>query len=144
MSSNGILYFAPLFLVIAANSCYHLISKSVSSEANPFLGLAAAYGTAFLLSIVFFLLTKRGGFAAETAHLKPVNFVQGVVLLGVESGWLWMYGAGWQVSRASIIANICTSSVLFGVGTLGLKESTSVEQALGFLICLAGVCMVNS
>lgn len=144
MSSGSFGYLAPLLLVIAANSCYHFLSKSTPANVNCFLGLSATYGVAFLLSLVLFALSKHEAAAVEVSRLSPANFLLGVVVLGVENGWLLVYRSGWPVSRASLIANICVAFVLFLVGVFVLKEGISAKQAVGFLVCVLGVYLINS
>ena len=51
-------YFLPLVIVIFCNIGYHTFSKSLPSNINPFIGLAATYGVAFVGSLFLFLLTK--------------------------------------------------------------------------------------
>ena len=130
-------YFAPLLLVIAANTCYHFISKSTSSQVNPFLGLVGAYGVSLLLSTVLFFVTKTESLAAEISKLQPA-------VLGMESGWILMYRNGWEVSKASVIANICVAMILLAIGVLVFREALSLKKVAGLLICVVGVALINS
>ena len=99
-------HFAPLFLVIAANSIYHVTSKNTASDTNPFLGLIATYSIALILSIALFLMTKTNNISYEISKIKATNFWLGLAVLSVESGWIMMYRKGWEINKASIIA-IC-------------------------------------
>lgn len=144
MNSGLLGYITPLLLVIAANSCYHFISKSTPANINCFLGLSATYGVAFLLSTAMFVFSKHEAAATELARLSPANFLLGAVVFGVEYGWLWVYRSGWPVSKASIIANICVAFVLFIVGVFVMKENVSFKQAIGFIVCILGVYLVNA
>lgn len=137
-------YFAPLLLVIAANTCYHFISKSTSSQVNPFLGLVGAYGVSLLLSTVLFFVTKTESLAAEISKLQSANFLLGLAVLGMESGWILMYRNGWEVSKASVIANICVAMILLAIGVLVFREALSLKKVAGLLICVVGVALINS
>lgn len=56
-------YIAPLLLVIFSNLFYHLLSKSLPDNTNPFIGLVATYGVAFIGSMFLFWITKNTIFA---------------------------------------------------------------------------------
>lgn len=59
--------FAPLLLVIVCNIGFHLLSKSILDNSNPFFGLVETYGIACLGSMVLFFVTKNTLFHDEEA-----------------------------------------------------------------------------
>lgn len=144
MNYLNITYLAPLLLVIGANSFYHFISKNTSASLNPFLGLTATYSIALIISIILFLLTKNACLSVEISKIKATNFLMGIAVLGVESGWILMYRNGWEISKASIIANICAAIILFIVGFIIFKEEITVKKIAGLLVCIIGVFLLNS
>ena len=144
MGNLSITYLAPLFLVICANSFYHLISKSTPETLNPFWGLTATYSVALIFSATLFLFTKSDSISFEVSRIKWSNFLMGIAVLGVESGWIWMYRNGWEISRASVIANICVAIILLIIGVTVFKEEITVKRIAGFVICILGVYLLNS
>lgn len=144
MNHLNIAYLAPLLLVIGANSCYHFISKNTSASLNPFFGLTATYSVALVFSIILFILTKNACLAVEISNIKVTNFLMGIAVLGVESGWILMYRNGWEISKASIIANICVAVVLFIVGFILFREDITAKKMVGLLVCILGVYLLNS
>lgn len=144
MNYLNITYLAPLLLVIAANSFYHFISKNTSASLNPFLGLTATYGIALIFSLILFWLTKNASLSVEISKIKAANFLMGLAVLGVESGWLLMYRSGWEISKASVIANICVAVILFIVGFIIFREELSIMKLVGLLVCIIGVSLLNS
>ena len=77
--------------VSASNTLYHTISKSTSSSVNPFAALIVTYGMAFLGSTVLFLLTKKTTVWEELSNLKTANYIMGLVIIGLEGGYMLMY-----------------------------------------------------
>lgn len=144
MGELSIPYLAPLVLVICANSFYHLISKSIPETLNPFLGLTVTYGVALIFSAVLFLCTKSDSVSLEVSRIKWSSFLLGIAVWGVESGWIWMYRNGWEISRASVLANICVAMILLVVGLTVFREEITVKRMAGFAICVLGVYLLNS
>ena len=54
----SIQYYIPLLMVIGCNLGYHILSKSLPNNINPFIGLSATYGVAFLGSLILFAIRK--------------------------------------------------------------------------------------
>ncbi len=129
----------PLLLVILCNTGYHLISKSMPGNINPFLGLVGTYGMACLGSVLLFFLTKGSVFAAEKVEITIYNLLLGLVVIGVEGGYMLMYRADWEVSRASLTASICLAVVLVILGTAVFHEALTFRKILGILLCIGGV-----
>lgn len=130
---------APLLLVILCNTGYHLISKSLPGNLNPFLGLVGTYGMACLGSALLFFLTKSSVFAVETSKISIYNLLLGLIVIGVEGGYMLMYRAGWEVSRASLIASICLAVMLVVLGAVMFGEALTVRKIFGILLCIGGV-----
>jgi len=144
ISNLNISYFAPLLLVIGANSIYHFTTKNTPAELNPFFGLMVTYSTALVLSIMLFIVTKSNSITFEITKIKWTNIILGFAVLGVESGWILMYMNGWEISKASIIANICVAIILFIAGIIIFKDAISIKKVIGLLVCIIGVFLLNS
>ena len=140
---NVLYYIAPFLLVVFSNTMYHIISKSTSSSVDPFAALIVTYGMAFLGSTVLFLLTKKTTVWEELSNLKAANYIMGLVIIGLEGGYMLMYQKGWQVSTASLACNICVAVILLFVGALLWKEPMNTVKLAGIVLCLAGIILVN-
>ena len=111
---------------------------------NPFAMLTVVYlvsaGVSFLL---FFVLNKGGNLIAEYSKLNWVPFVFGLVLVGLETGFVYAYKAGWQVNTASIVQSAFLAAVLIVVGALLFHEAITWNKIIGILICVVGLVFVN-
>lgn len=87
-------YLLPLGLVICCNLGYHLFSKSLPCNTNPFIGLSATYGMAFLGSLTLFAITRSTVYSNQKDNISIYNLLLGVVIIGVEGGYILMYRAG--------------------------------------------------
>jgi drug/metabolite transporter (DMT)-like permease len=136
-------YLVPLFVVIICNVCYHLISKNISSTANTFIGLFITYGVACLISALAFLITSKNYFITEVTKVSISNILLGLVVVGVEGGYILMYRGGWEVSKGSLIANMCIAIILLIAGALVFKEGITIKKAMGISLCIMGIFLIN-
>ncbi len=144
MNNLNYLYIMPILLVILSNVFYHMFSKNTPSDVNPFLALIATYGVALVSSILLFFLTKKESLIMEMSKMNISNFLLGLAVLGVEGGYLLMYRNGWEISKGSLIANMCVSVIMLFVGWLLYKEGLSMKKLAGIAICIAGMFIINT
>lgn len=135
-------YFTPLFTVIICNLCYQLISKNLSADINPFMGLVATYGIACSICIVLFLLTNKAPIIEEITKINLSNILLGIVLVGIEAGYIIMYRKGWKLSTGSLIVNITLSILLIIVGLIFFKENLTFPKLMGTVLCLIGAILI--
>lgn len=134
----------PMGLVVLANTFYNICTKSTPADVDPFLSLMVTYFVGAGICLLIFLLSKGGGaFAAELKRLNWASVVLGIVIVGLEVGYLFIYRAGWQVNTASITANLCLACVLLFVGALLYHETITLKKLIGFAICAVGLILVS-
>ena len=139
----NLIEIAPLCLVIVCNVGYHVFSNNVPNNTNPFFGLIVTYGVACLGSIVFYLITRNILSIGNKTGINIFNILLGLVVIGVEGGYMLMYQTGWEISKASLIANICLSVLLVIIGTLFFKEALTFKKLIGILICILGIIVIK-
>ncbi|WPC43368.1 transporter [Clostridium sp. JS66] len=96
----------PLLVVIICNVCYHLTSKNMSNTSNPFIGLIATCGVACFISIITFLITSKSNLTMEISSINISNILLGLLVVGIEGGYIIMYRLGWEISKGALISNI--------------------------------------
>ncbi len=136
-------YVMALVIVIFCNLFYHILSKSIPCNTNPFLGLTATYGVAFIGSMILFWLTKDSIYANEKNSINIFNLLIGLVIIGVEGGYMLMYRAGWEVSKASVCANIVLAVLLLIVGVGIVNESIDAKKIIGVVLCILGITLLK-
>ncbi|MBR2743163.1 MAG: EamA family transporter [Clostridia bacterium] len=137
-------YIWPIALVVASNVVYQICAKSLPGNINPFASLTVTYIIAAAASAGLFFATAHGAsLAAEYTKLNWVPFVFGVVLVGLEAGFIYAYKVGWQISTASIVQSAFLAVALLFVGFLLYKESITPNKIIGLIVCLAGLFIIN-
>ena len=93
-------YVWPIALVVISNIIYQICSKSVPGNMNPFASLTVTYLIAAAASAILFFVSGDGGnLWKEYGKLNWAPFVPGIVIIGLETGWIFAYRAGWQISQ---------------------------------------------
>lgn len=137
-------YIWPMALVIASNIVYQICTKSVPDDASPYASLAVTYLVGAAVSVVLFFLTSRP--AEPLKALQKINwssYVLGLVIVGLEVGFIYAYKAGWPVSAASIVQSAFLSVALILVGYVLYREPITWNKIVGIAICLVGLAIIN-
>ena len=94
-----ITYIWPIALIVLSNTIYQICAKSVPEGMNPFASLTVTYLVGALASAVLYYVSgSRGNLMKEYGKLNWAPFILGIVIVGLEAGWIYAYKAGWQVS----------------------------------------------
>ena len=131
-------------LVVVSNVFYQICTKSVPEDINPFASLIVTYLTGAAVSaVLYFTLGSGGNLLREFGKLNWTSFVLGVVIVGLEAGWIYAYQAGWQVSTGFIVQSAFLAAALLLAGYFLYHETLTWNKAAGAAICLAGLVIIN-
>ncbi|MEE1515265.1 MAG: EamA family transporter [Christensenellaceae bacterium] len=134
----------PMLIVITANTFYNVCAKSTPQGVNSFASLTITYLIAAAASLImFFVTSEQKNIWQEFSKANWTSAVLGIAVLALEFGYICIYRAGWKVSTASIIANIALACVLVFVGMLLYKETITLRQIIGMLVCAAGLYLIG-
>ena len=137
-------YVWPIALVVLSNVLYQICAKSTPNDMNPLASLTVTYAVGTVVSgIMYYALNKGGNLIREYTRLNWSPFVLGIVIVGLEVGFIYAYKAGWQVSTASIVQSSFLAVALLIVGFLLYHEALSVSKVVGVLICMVGLYFIN-
>lgn len=137
-------YIWPLALVIISNVVYQICAKSVPNSMNPLASLTLTYLVGAVVSaVLYFALNKDANLLREYGKTNWAPFVLGVVIVGLEVGFIYAYKAGWQVSTASVVQSAFLAVMLIFVGLMLYHETITWNKVVGVLICLVGLAFIN-
>ena len=137
-------YIWPMVLLIASNTVYQICAKSVPKEMNPFASLIVTYLMGAVASaILYFVLGSDGNLLKEYGKMNWAPAVLGIVIVGLEAGWIYAYKAGWQVSTGFIVQSAFLAITLLLVGFFLYREFLTWNTLLGTAICLVGIRFIN-
>ena len=140
-------YLWPIGLVILSNIMYQICAKEVPSEMNAFASLTVTYSVAALASLIFFFVlggsSDGAGLLGEYGKINWAPFGLGIVIIGLEVGWIFAYKAGWEVSTGFIVQSSLLAIFLIVLGYFLYHEALTWNKIVGVLICLIGLVFIN-
>lgn len=137
-------YAWPMALIVTASVLYQLCAKSVPTDVHPFAAVTATYVVAAIASAtLYFVLSKGGNLMKELSHINWAPLLLGIVIVGLEVGWVFAYRAGWQANVAYIVHAAFVAGGLLLVGLLLFHEPVNASKLLGLAICLVGLWFIN-
>ena len=137
-------YIWPIALIVLSNTLYQICAKSVPEGMDPFASLTVTYLVGAAVSgILYFLLGTSTNLLKEYSKLNWAPVVLGVVIVGLEAGYIIAFKAGWQISTAQVVQAAILAGVLLFVGYLLYHEALTWNKILGIVICLVGLVFIN-
>ena len=137
-------YIWPIALVVLANVVYQICAKSVPGGMHPLASLTVTYLVGAVVSAILYIILNRDVHLwREYAKLNWAPFVLGIVIVGLEVGWIYAYKAGWQVSTGFIVQSAILAAALLVVGYVLYREPITRNKLIGVALCLAGLVVLN-
>lgn len=137
-------YIWPIVLIIVTNTIYQICSKSIPSDASPFASLTVTYlVAAAMTAVLHFFLRPGEELLRQFVRLNWAPYVLGIVIVGLEVGWIFAYKAGWQVSTGFIVQSAFMAVTLIFVGAMLYKEPITWNKIVGIVICLIGLVFIK-
>ncbi len=131
-------------LLIVSNTLYQICAKSVPEGMNAFASLTVTYLVGAVASLIlFFVLEKDGNLLQEYRKMNWAPIVLGLVVVGLEVGWIYAYKAGWPVSTGFIVQSAILAGALLLVGYFLYHETLTWNKITGVIICLIGLGFIN-
>jgi uncharacterized membrane protein len=137
-------YYFTILLTVISNVLYHVFQKMTSSNVNPVFSLIITYGTAMIAAgIMYLFYPGKVSFWDNFKDLNWASYALGIVIIGLELGFLLAYRVGWQMNLAAMISNSAVAILLIPLGFLLFRETLTYVNALGIALCVIGLILVN-
>lgn len=137
-------YIWPIALVVLSNTLYQVCAKSVPDGMNPLASLTVTYLVGAVVSCaMYFILNRNANLLREIRLTNWAPIVLGIVIVGLEVGFIYAFRAGWQISMAQIVSSAVLAVILIFVGYLLYHEAITWNKIIGIIICLAGLVLIN-
>lgn len=137
-------YIWPVALVVLSNTLYQICAKSIPETVNPIASLTITYLTAAAASVVLYCVLNRDiNLVQQWRQINWASIVLGLVLVGLEAGFIYAYKAGWQVSTAATVQSAFLAILLLAVGVALYHEAITWNKIVGVAVCLIGLAILN-
>ena len=94
-------------------------------------------------AILYFVLGSGGNLLKEYGKLNWASFALGIVIVGLEAGWIFAYKAGWNVSTGFFVQSAFLAAALLFVGYFLYHETLTWNKLAGVAFCLIGLVIIN-
>lgn len=140
----SIYMFWPILLAVFSDVFYQICAKSMPETLNPFASLTITYLVGAVASVIIYFFTSGGqNLLTEWRGINWTTFVLGLAIVGLEAGSIYMYKAGWNLNTGYIVKALILSITLIAVGYILYNEDFSVTKAIGIVVCLVGLYLIN-
>ena len=137
-------YIWPIALVVLSNTLYQICAKSIPETVNPIASLTITYLTAAAASVVLYCVLNRDvNLVQQWRQINWASIVLGLVLVGLEAGFIYAYKAGWQVSTAATVQSAFLAILLLAVGVALYHEAITWNKIVGVAVSLIGLAILN-
>ncbi|MCR5045997.1 MAG: EamA family transporter [Treponema sp.] len=137
-------YIWPLAVIVLSNVVYQICAKGIPSQMNTYASMTVTYAVAtFFSAAAFFAIAKDKNIFKEFAYANWATIVLGIVITGLEVGFIYAYKAGWKVSVLATVANGLLAIALIFVALFLYHEAINWSKLLGLVLCLAGLFFIN-
>lgn len=137
-------YIWPLAVIVISNIVYQICAKGIPAQMNTYASMTVTYAVATLFSAVaFFITTKGGNILKEFSFSNWATVVLGIVITGLEVGFIFAYKVGWKVSTLATVSNAFLAVALIFVGLFLYHEPINWNKVVGVVICLLGLWFIN-
>lgn len=133
-----------LALAIGATVAYHLVTKLMPAGANPIASLLVAYVAACLLCAAVLAVTPvTDGFRGHFVHVNWTAPAMAATVLLLDLGFILLYRGGFPVSLGALVTQSAAALALLLLGVLLFKDRLTLTNAVGVVLCLAGLWLVG-
>ena len=136
--------FYPISIIVISNIVYNICAKSTPNNLNAFASLTVTYLIAAIVSFAVFLISsKEKNLFTELGKANWTTFALGIVIIGLELGYILAYRNGWSMNTASVTANITLAIALIIISFVFYKETITLKQIAGIVLCAGGLVLIN-
>ncbi|MGN1014081.1 MAG: EamA family transporter [Butyricicoccus sp.] len=137
-------YYWPIALIVLSNVAYHICSKSTPTDIDPFAALTFTYLVGAVVSgILYVLLHHDANLLQEYRQLNWSSLLLGIAIVGLESGSIYMYKAGWNISSGQLVYSSLLTILLIFIGRMVYHEPITPTKIAGIGICMVGLYLIN-
>jgi len=136
-------FYLPIAIVVTSNVIYDVSAKSIREDLNAYAGTAIIYSILAVFNLLLFVMLNPDRLlGVELAHMNWAIVTFAIASIGLESGYIFLYRAGWNISLGGMVCNILLAISMLLVGQLFFNETVSFRQYLGVLFCVIGLIII--
>ncbi|MCQ2592265.1 MAG: EamA family transporter [Treponema sp.] len=134
----------PVAVIVFSNIIYQICAKGIPEQMNTYASMTVTYAVSTVFSAIMFLVSSKGQNILQQFKLTNwATVVLGIVITGLELGFIFAYKSGWKVSTLATITNAFLAIALIFLGFFMYKEAITWTKLVGVIICLIGIWFIK-
>lgn len=131
----------PIAMIVIGGVLYHVSQKSTPRGVDPFFSLAISFGLAAIACLLIFFF--RGATAGQMKLVNWTAYGLALSVVGIESGYLIAYRAGYRINLTSLACNTAIAVILILIGGMVYSERLAPRHLAGAVVCLIGLTLLR-
>lgn len=134
----------PAAIIVFSNIIYQICAKGIPEQMNTYASMTVTYAVATIFSAIMYFITTKGGNILQELKLSNwATVILGIVITGLEVGFIYAYKAGWKVSTLATVTNAFLAIALIFLGFFIYREAITWSKVIGVVICLIGLWFIK-
>jgi drug/metabolite transporter (DMT)-like permease len=132
-----------MILLVASVVSYQIAAKFVPHTLSPWHVLTIVYSIGVFISVLAgFIDTSEKSLWQTLRASNWAVFVLAIAVVGIETGYLLAFRAGWKLNITGVFSNAAAALVVFPVGVLILKERVTTLNVIGVVVAIVGLYLI--
>ena len=138
------LFVLSMVILVLSVATYQLAAKFVPHALSPWHVLTIVYIMGVVLSLLLgFTDTSNKQTLWQTFRSSNwAVFVLGFAVVGIETGYLLAFRAGWKLNITGVFSNAAAAILIFPVGIFILKERMTTLNVVGLVVAVIGLYLI--
>jgi drug/metabolite transporter (DMT)-like permease len=136
-------YVMSMVVLVLSVASYQFAAKFIPQTLSSWHVLTIVYIIGLVLSLIAGLIDSSKQTLLET--LRGSNwavFVLGFAVVGIETGYLLAFRAGWKLNITGVFSNAAAAILIFPIGVFILKERMTTLNIVGLVIAVIGLFLI--
>ncbi len=137
------LFVVSMIVLVLSVASYQLAAKFIPHAFSPWHVLTIVYIIGVVISVIAGLIDSSKQTLWQV--LRSSNwavFVLGFAVVGIETGYLLAFRAGWKLNITGVFSNTAAAILLFPIGILILKERMTTLNIVGLVVAIIGLFLI--
>ncbi|MGL4612139.1 MAG: EamA family transporter [Trueperaceae bacterium] len=137
------LFILSMIVLVLSAASYQLAAKFIPHSLSPWHVLTIVYIIGVILSVLAGWIDSSKTSLWQTFRASNwAVFVLGFAVVGIETGYLLAFRAGWKLNVTGVFSNTAAAILLFPIGILILKERMTTLNIVGLVVAIVGLYLI--
>ncbi|MDO4378307.1 MAG: hypothetical protein Q4C64_04035 [Erysipelotrichia bacterium] len=134
--------YISLNMILILGCLYHIFSKRIAVDVNPFISSMVTYFTALSMNVLLFLLFGKGKWVEEFSKVNKYSLLLGLAIGLYDLGYLLAYRNGWKPEKLQPFTSIGIIILITLVSVIVERHKLTMVNVIGIILLSCGIILV--